>query len=59
MNVGGKLHAVAALLSEEATSIPTEEKFEWATEKVWTLWRRDKSPCCVQNVVTFPWTFSP
>jgi hypothetical protein len=41
--VSGQLYAPAALSSGEEPTVPIEYEAGWATEQVWTLWRRGKS----------------
>jgi hypothetical protein len=43
MEVSGQLHVQAALPPEKKPPVPTREEARWASEPVWTLWRREKS----------------
>jgi hypothetical protein len=49
MQVSGKLHALAALLSEIEPRAPVVQEAGWAPEPVWTLWKTEKSPPLVGN----------
>jgi hypothetical protein len=37
------LHAPAALPPENELQVPIGQEAEWAPERVWTTWRREKS----------------
>jgi hypothetical protein len=46
MEMSGQLHDPAALPPRKEPQVPIGEKTEWATEHVWTLWRREETyPC--------------
>jgi hypothetical protein len=41
MEVSGQLQAPTALPPRKETTVPTEYEAGWASEPVWTLWRRE------------------
>jgi hypothetical protein len=43
MDVTGQLHAFAALPLKKGSLESTVQEAGWASEMVWTLWRREKS----------------
>ena len=43
MEVSGQLHATDALPLRKEPPVSFEQEAGWASEKVWTLWRREKS----------------
>jgi hypothetical protein len=43
MEVSGKLHALVALHPGKEPPVLIGEKAGWASEPVWSLWRRDQS----------------
>jgi hypothetical protein len=49
MEMNGQLHTPAALPPEKQWSAPTVYESEGTPESVWTLWRRVKYICCIQN----------
>jgi hypothetical protein len=44
MEVGGQLHAPAALRPAKQTPVPIGQEAEWAPDPVYTRWRREKNP---------------
>jgi hypothetical protein len=40
--MNGKLHALNTLPQEKEPLVPVEWNAGWATEPVWTLWRREE-----------------
>jgi hypothetical protein len=48
MEVVGQIHAPAALSPEKEPPVPIGYEAGWASEPVWTLWRRETS-CTAGN----------
>jgi hypothetical protein len=49
MGVSSQLHAVVALPTRKQPLVPTKCKAGWASEPVWMLGRREKSPTPAGN----------
>jgi hypothetical protein len=49
MEVSGQLHATTALNLDLDPPVPIGEETGWASEPVWTLWRREKSLALARN----------
>jgi hypothetical protein len=49
MEVGGQLHALAALILGKKPPVPIVQEDGWASEPVWMLWNREKSLASARN----------
>jgi hypothetical protein len=58
---GGEMAASCPvrLTSRESAPLAIEEEVVWATQPVWTLQRREKSPAFAENRTQIPQPFSP